>query len=131
MELREGARVLVTWTESGTKFAAKIVSVADDDDSFEVLYDDRVRGKEVFEKNVVKSRLEPWTGSEEQMGSLEEVGEGSSVSNRRVSTNSDAMGLIQRLAQMREDGDLDVQTVTLTPAQIVQLHDTLSIPTSK
>jgi len=131
MELREGARVLVTWTESGTKFAAKIVSVADDDDSFEVLYDDRVRGKEVFEKNVVKSRLEPWTGSEEQMGSLEEVGEGSSVSNRRVSANSDAMGLIQRLAQMREDGDLDVQTVTLTPAQIVQLHDTLSIPTSK
>ena len=155
--LQEGARVVIKWQESGARFAGTVVSLAADGQTCNVLYDERVRGKEVYENNIEVGRLELWSGDEqalmqvdldqgEQQQDQEEEEEeeeedeegtggrraGSSTRNaRRVSSSSDAMGLIRRLAKMREDGELDVQTVTLTPAQIVQLHDSLAAPTSK
>ena len=148
--------MVIKWQESGARFAGTVVSLAADGQTCNVLYDERVRGKEVYENNIEVGRLELWSGDEqalmqvdldqgeereeEQEEEEEEEDEegtggrraGSSTRNaRRVSSSSDAMGLIRRLAKMREDGDLDVQTVTLTPAQIVQLHDSLAVPTSK
>ena len=147
MSFAVGQHVAVKWLESGASFPATVVSVTPDyqesraPGTVHVLYDDRIRGQEVYEKNVAADRLELWTGADGDVLIQTEVGNGdigtvsggrsATVSSRRVSTSSDAMGLIHRLAQMRDDGDLDVQTVNLTPAQIVQLHDSLTILTSE
>jgi len=135
VEFSPGGRVAVTWAETGTRFAATVIDVSPNKQTVNVKYDERVRGKDVYENNVELGRVEPWVDElhdgEAKSGVESAGGSSSSSSSRRVSTSSDSMGLIHRLAQMREDGDLDAQTVNLSSAQIVQLHDSMTIPTSK
>jgi hypothetical protein len=110
--------------------------------TFDVQYDDKVRGKEVVEKNVTADRIVVLSEGDEgdgeddtvMMDASQSEGEGGGRGRgvrRGVAASSDSIGLIQRRAQMREDGDLDAQTVNLLPSQVVQLNDSLTTQASK
>ena len=49
-----------------------------------------------------------------------------SASKRKNTSSSSAQNVLQYLAQLRDDGDVDLQQVELTSAQILQLHDLLT-----
>jgi len=140
MEL--GARVKVCWEESGSWFKGTVAGVDAESQTYDVQYDDKVRGKEVVEKNVTAARIVVLSGGDEgngdddvvMMGASQSDGEGGGRGRgvrRGVAASSDSIGLIQRLAQMREDGDLDAQTVHLLHSQVVQLNDSLTTQASK
>lgn len=137
-----GARVKVRWEESGSWFRGTVTGVDAESTTFDVQYDDKVRGKEVVEKNVTADRIVVLSEGDEgdgeddtvMMDASQSEGEGGGRGRgvrRGVAASSDSIGLIQRLAQMREDGDLDAQTVNLLPSQVVQLNDSLTTQASK
>ena len=128
------SQVSVVWLETGARFSATIKAV-NADGSYDILYDDRVRGKLVTERHVSAQRVTIMSSSSSSTNSSSSsssrkstprrsgVGAGGSSSSSSTSSS----GIFQRLAQLRDEGEVDLQTLRLSSTQVLQVHDALTV----